>query len=170
VTLDRPTVERVTAERAAVAPPTALERAWQSLREPRHPLLLVAGAFLVGVGIFLGSLRLLSDGDGAETAARGGVVPAEVTVTVLNGTSVTGLADKVSDDVEANGFELGGIGDSERTSDTTRVLYEEGHRKEAKLVARDLGVDDVRPIDRASGAAAEGADVVVIAGEDRARL
>ena len=40
----------------------------------------------------------------------------------------------------------------------------------ANAVASDLGVQSVEPIDSDSSALADGADVVVIAGEDRAQL
>ena len=49
------------------------------------------------------------------------------------------------------------------------VLYERGHEEEAKVVANDLGVDG-RAADRPeSRELAEGADVIVVAGEDRAQ-
>ena len=49
------------------------------------------------------------------------------------------------------------------------MLYERGHEEDAKFVAKDLGVDVVQLIDDESRGLAEGADVVVVAGEDRAQ-
>jgi hypothetical protein len=172
VTLERPAIDRVTADRAAVEPETRLGWLWRRMREPRHPLLIAAAALLLGAGIFVGSLRVLSgDGDGSSTLP-GAIVPAEVEVAVLNGTSTSGLADKVSDDVVANGYTLGPIANSRRKLDRTIVLFSEGSRKAAASVARDLGLNrkDIEPFDARTERASDGADVVVIAGEDRARV
>ena len=48
-------------------------------------------------------------------------------------------------------------------------MYEPGQRRAAKRVAHDLGVKPVQPIDRQTERAAGDADVVVIAGADRAK-
>ena len=82
---------------------------------------------------------------------------------------MTGLAGAVADDVEANGYFLGAVTNSPTPADQTIVLYERGHEEEAKVVANDLGVEVVQLIDPESRSLAEGADVVVVAGEDRAR-
>ena len=52
----------------------------------------------------------------------------------------------------------------------TAVLYADGEKPAAQKVARDLGVDKatVEPVDRETRRLAGDADVVVIAGEDRA--
>ena len=138
----------------------------------RELLMVMAGAFLVGLVIVVGSQVLF--GGGAEppptqTAGGTGVVKEDVEVAVLNGTAVTGLAGAVADDVEANGYFLGAVTNSPTPADQTIVLYERGHEEEAKVVANDLGVEVVQLIDPESRSLAEGADVVVVAGEDRAR-
>jgi hypothetical protein len=51
--------------------------------------------------------------------------------------------------------------------DKTVVMYERGHEQEAEAVARRLGVERVEVIDRETRELAEGADVAVVAGEDR---
>ena len=139
----------------------------------RELLLVMAGAFLIGLVIVVGSqLRFVGGAEPppAETSAGGtGVVKEDVEVAVLNGTAVTGLAGAVADDVEANGYFLGAVTNSPTPADETVVLYERGHEEEAKVVANDLGVSVVQLIDAESRELAEGADVVVVAGEDRAQ-
>jgi len=128
------------------------------------------GAVILGlVGIF-GSERLLEDGSEPGQEPRpGAVVPQVVTVAVLNGTSVPGLGAKVATDVEVNEFTLGDVGNSRKEYDQTVVMYEEDQKRAAQKVAHDLGVNPVQPIDRQTQQEAGGADVVVIAGKDRAR-
>ena len=48
------------------------------------------------------------------------------------------------------------------------MLYEDRQKPAAQKVAGDLGVRKVEPLDRDLRQQAENADVVVIAGEDRA--
>lgn len=97
------------------------------------------------------------------------MVPGEVEVAVLNGTSVPGLAAKVGDDVRVNGFKLGAVANSSNQVDQTVVMYEPGEKRAAKKVANDLGVKPVQPINRQTERAGDGAAVVVIAGADRAQ-
>ena len=68
-----------------------------------------------------------------------------------------------------NGFKLGTISNSRTRFDQTVVMYEPGQRRAAKRVAHDLGAQPVQKIDRQTEQAAGGADVVVIAGADRAK-
>jgi LytR cell envelope-related transcriptional attenuator len=138
----------------------------------RELLLVMAGAFVIGVAIVGGSQILLSEGDDAwvtDTAGGTSIVKEDVEVAVLNGTAVVGLAARVGDDLEANDYTVGTVTNSETPTDETVVLYERGHEEEARVVARDLGVSVVQLIDPESRELAEGADVVVVAGEDRAQ-
>ena len=48
------------------------------------------------------------------------------------------------------------------------VLYPSGKRRSAALVAKDLKISDVQPIDAAIASRAGDADVVVVVGEDQA--
>jgi hypothetical protein len=182
--------ERVSAERPAAARDRPLrpaeaattegvtvyrESAWRRWlrRGPttRELLWVMAGAFLLGVLIVGGSQVLLrgDDQDVPTTTAGAGIVKQEVEVAVLNGTAVPGLAARVGDDVEANGYTLGAVTNSETPAMETVVLYERGHEEEARVVSRDLGVDVVQLLDPDTRELAVGADVVVVAGEDRAQ-
>ena len=71
-------------------------------------------------------------------------------------------------DIEASGYQVGAITNTEPGIQKTEVLYADGRKPEAQKVARDLGVEQVKPLDRELRDLAAGADVVVIAGEDRA--
>jgi hypothetical protein len=168
---ERPAAESITAERMAVY----REPRWRTwLRrgpKTRELLLVMAGAFLIGVVIVAGSQILLNKGDDADitdTAGGTSIVKEDVEVAVLNGTAALGLAARVGDDLEANGYTVGAVTNSETPTDETVVLYERGHEEEAQVVARDLGVSVVQLIDPESRELADGADVVVVAGEDRA--
>jgi hypothetical protein len=172
---DRPASTRVTAERETVAP----EPPWRGwLRrgpDARQLVWIVAGVFALGLAVALVSLQIAGGGDETgsvpdPTVEQAGIVKGDVEVAVLNGTAVPGLAAKVGDDVDANGYTLGAVTNSEAPADETFVVFERGHEEEAQSVARDLGVDMVSPTDSATSAVAEGADVVVIAGEDRAQF
>lgn len=165
VTSERPALERIgTAEHAA-----ALRRMplWRRALErgPRHPLVISLLALLIAAAIVLGVGSLLEP---AENQGRPALAPSEVEVVVLNASSSSGLAGLVAGNLEADDFLV------ERTSvasdpvTKTVVMFAPGARRGARLVARRLGAAKVKPFDRAAEAAADGASVVVLAGEDLA--
>jgi len=174
VAADRPATSRITMERMALVRQPAWRR-WLSMPSPRQLLAIVAGVFVFGLAVALVALQIAGGGDGGTpapepAAEQGGVVKGDIEVAVLNGTAVAGLAAKVGGDVKSNGYELGAVTNSQTPSDETQVFFERGHEEEAKAVARTLGVDSVATVDRESSELANGADVVVIVGEDRADL
>lgn len=170
VTSERPALERITMERAALEPHPRWRRFAASATRPR---VLVGGALaalVLGVGgIFASEALLGGDGSGGRERAAA-IDPADVTVAVLNGTSVDGLAGRVAADVVSAGFERGAVTGTKPGFAKTTVLYADGQKAAAQKVARKLGVDAglVEAIDGDSRRRAGGADVVVIAGEDRA--
>jgi hypothetical protein len=168
-TSERPALEQITTEREALLPHPRWRRFAARVGQPRVLGLIALGAVILGLAGIFGSERLLND-NGAPTRAPkpGAVVPQDVTVAVLNGTSVPGLGAKVADDVQANEFALGNVDTSRKEYDQTVVMYEKDQRRAAQKVAHDLGVKPVQPIDRQTQQEADGADVVVIAGRDRA--
>ena len=96
--------------------------------------------------------------------------PANVTVAVLNGTTVPGLAKTVGEEVEGHGFELGTVAntaDQEQQRAESVILYAPGHEREAMAVSRRLSITQRQRIDAASQELAGDATVVVIAGADR---
>ncbi len=117
-------------------------------------------------------------GGGTETGSTNATAPrvnrGDVTVAVLNGTTVTGLARGASDKLTKAGFKPGVV-----TNDTTNqarsataVLYTEGNRRAALDAARivRVGRDAVQPIDQGTRLlAGEDADVVVSVGADQSQ-
>jgi len=169
-TSERPALEQITTEREALLPHPRWRRFVARLSQPSVLAAIAAGAVILGVVGIFASDRLLNDNTGSQRSRKpGAVVPHDVSVAVLNGTSVPGLGAKVADDVTANNFSLGTVGNSRKEYDQTVVMYEPGERKPAQTVAHDLGVKPIQKIDRATQTAAGNSDVVVIAGRDRTR-
>jgi hypothetical protein len=167
-TSERPALEQITTEREALLPHPRWRRFTARVGQPSILAAIAAGAVILGVVGIFASDRLLNDNGGSQqTRKPGAVVPHDVSVAVLNGTAVAGLGAKVADDVTANNFSLGTVGNSRKEYDQTVVMYEPGEKKAAAKVAHDLGVKPVQKIDRATQQEAGNADVVVIAGRDR---
>jgi hypothetical protein len=178
-------------QQTAIIPPP--RRPWYKrlLASPRYLVLAVAGVLIVGgAGAF--AITELA-GDEASTPSSGGgsaapapeqegqeqdadqerrrppVVPGNVTVAVLNGTTVPGLAARLGERVESQGFQLGTVAntaDQEQQRAESVVLYAPGHEREARAVNRRLGITQRQPMDPASQELAGDATVVVIAGAD----
>ena len=179
-------------QQTAIIPPKRRDPWYRRLlASPRYLVLVVAGLLIFGgAAIFLvqqasddgGDTRASdqpSGGTGGETADQGDdqgggnnkrpVVPANVTVAVLNGTTVPGLAKQVGDQVESHGFRLGTVAntaDQEQQRAESVVLFAPGHVREARAVNKRLGIGQREPIDAASQELAGDATVVVIAGAD----
>jgi LytR cell envelope-related transcriptional attenuator len=170
VTTERPALERITMERAALQPHPRWRRLVGRVSQPRVLSGVAAIAVVLGLAAIFGSEELLKGGGESSQGPRPGAIdPGEVDVAVLNGTSVPGLAAKVGDDVRVNGFRLGAVTNSRDQIDQTVVMYAPGQQRAAKKVAHDLGVKPLQPIDRQTEQTAGDADVVVIAGADRAK-
>jgi hypothetical protein len=99
----------------------------------------------------------------------GAVDPSEVTVAVLNGTTVVGLAAQVWEEVRAGGsFKQGTIGNAARVDQTSsEVLYRDGEARAARAVANRLGIDKTGPVDSVNEEIAGSFDVIVLVGSDR---
>jgi hypothetical protein len=167
------------------------------LASPRYLVLVVAGVLIIGGAAAFGVNELTKDDSGGTTAGTGGAAPAgnsdqgggggggdqakkqapavdpsKVTVAVLNGTTVPGLAKQVGDRVAAQGFQLGTVAntaDQEQQRAESVVLFSPGHRNEARVVGRKLSITQRQPVDAASQELAGDATVVVIAGADLSR-
>jgi hypothetical protein len=88
---------------------------------------------------------------------------------VLNGTSQPGLGATVGETLRRKGFKEGTIGTARRSYQQTVVMYGRGNKGAAQRVANVLGVTPVQPIDRTTREIAGAANVVVIAGQDKAK-
>jgi LytR cell envelope-related transcriptional attenuator len=138
-----------------------------------RPTSLIA-LFVVVLAIVAGAAYLLvsddDDGKGGtgvkQAAAQ--VKPSEIEVTVLNGTSVVGLAATYGDKVEGKGFELGAVTNSNASFDTSVVMFERGHKPEAQKVAKQLQIQKVQLMNGEIEAVSAGAPVAVVVGEDDA--
>ena len=165
----------------AVLPPSARLRGGQRDRdrlEPRYIALIVAGLIVLGGGLAFGVSQLGGDDGGAETAEgpradqqqppAGPLNRSLVTVSVLNGTNVPGLAAQIGDEVESKGFQRGNVANAiDQQRPTSAVLYAEGAERPARVVARSLGISAVEPVDPDSQALAGNASVVVVVGADQ---
>ena len=169
VTSERPALERITMEREALAPHPRLRGFGARVTQPRALVAIGAAAVLLGAAAIFGSEQLLRGGEEEGRQRAGAIDPAEVQVVVLNGTSVSGLAGKVGSDVAAKGYEVVDATNATESFDQTVVMFADKQRPAAQKIARLLGVTAVQPLDRDTRRLANDADVVVIAGEDRAR-
>ena len=107
VTHERPALERITMERAALEPHPRWRRFVGRVTQPRVLVAIGAIALLLGGGAIYASQQLLSDDEGPRGPHVGAIDPADVKVAVLNGTSINGLAGKVSSDLDSSGYEVG---------------------------------------------------------------
>jgi hypothetical protein len=164
-TSERPALTQVTMERAALEP----HPRWRSFRDRiTQPLplaiiavvaIVLAGAAIVGVDEVLQSD---DSGAPAESTVSG------IEVAVLNTTPASGLAGRIATDVEDAGYLRGQVGNLERPTDQTLVMYQPDREKAAKRIAEDLlGGVAIQEIDREVDEASGEADVVVIIGQDR---
>jgi len=180
-------------QQTAIIPPPRQPWYRRLVASPRYLVLVVAGILILGGAGAFGIDQLASDdgtggtpsagsnaapsgngddGGGEAKKNRSAFVPGNVTVAVLNGTTVPGLAKQVGDRVEAQGFRLGTVAntaDQEQQRAESVVLFSPGHKDEARAVSRRLSIIQRQPIDPASQELAGDATVVVIAGADLAQ-
>lgn len=130
--------------------------------------------FVVIIAIVGGVAYLLVSGDdeggngGGAKQAAAKVKPAEIEVSVLNGTSVPGLAATYGDKVEGKGFSLGAVTNSNSSFAESVVMFKTGHKPEAQKVAKQLTISKVQPMSGEIESVSAGADVAVVVGEDNA--
>jgi LytR cell envelope-related transcriptional attenuator len=164
----------------------------QSVTAPRRRSVGTRSVAAAGVGLLVlggaaayGVTRLTGD-DGAGNTANAqannhngvagkprrrsaAVKPGNVTVAVLNGTTVPGLAAALRDRLGAAGWKEGMIDDfSDQQLAESVVQYAPGHQAEAKAVGRTIGITRREPVTADSRVLAGDAAVIVIAGADKA--
>jgi hypothetical protein len=158
---------------------------WYGQIGARYLGLALAGLLVLGSAAVYGVSQLGGD-QGAERSGsaqashgsglakksrriRGAVEPGNVTVAVLNGTTVPGLAAALRDEIAAAGFKRGMIDVySDQQLATSVVQYAPGHEADAKAVSGRLGISRREPVSANSRALAGDATVIVIAGADKA--
>jgi hypothetical protein len=186
---------RPAAQPTAILPPPGRPPWYRRLlASPRYLVLAVAGVLILGGAAAFGVVQLTSDeasppsgqsaagtpagdeqedGDEGERPRRRGarVQPANVTVAVLNGTTVPGLAATLSDRVEDAGFRGGTVADFSPNQQLAEsvIHYAPGHEREAAAVGRRLGISQREAATAESQALAGDATVIVIVGADKAQ-
>jgi hypothetical protein len=178
-------------------PPTSIDEVSKRSRKPLRErlrqihipqaryLALVAGGVVILAGAGLAAFQIVGDdgdaGSGGQakkqhvraggeksTPAAANIRPADVTVAVLNGTTIAGLAAQVGEEATADGFTLGTVTNAARTDQTkSQVLYRKGQKGAADLVANRLGIRSTTAVDALSAELAGSFDVVVLVGTDR---
>jgi LytR cell envelope-related transcriptional attenuator len=148
------------------------ERLRESLGEPRWLIAI----FVVFVVIVAGAAyAVINSSDGEANSGQGGkqsaaakVAPSEIEVAVLNGTATPGLAATWGDKVDRKGFQLGAVTNTAASFEASVVMFERGHKPEARTVAKRLGISKLQLMTAEIKGLAGGADVVVVVGEDNA--
>jgi LytR cell envelope-related transcriptional attenuator len=162
---------------AGVATPPRRPAAWHR-RVGARPVVVA----LVGLLVLVGGAAALVGGDGGDRTgpaqakddnkprrSRLAVQPGAVTVAVLNGTTVPGLAAALRDRLVAAGFRKGIINDFPDPRRAASVVqYAPGHQVAAQAVGRRLRIGTREPVTAEGRALAGDATVVVIAGADQA--
>jgi hypothetical protein len=88
-----------------------------------------------------------------------------VSVTILNGNGVSGAAASEASRVRARGYIVGRVGNAPRGSyGHSVVMYRAGRVREARRLARDLGVGIVSPLDGLRKGDLHGAKLALVVG------
>ncbi|HEX7278033.1 MAG TPA: LytR C-terminal domain-containing protein [Solirubrobacterales bacterium] len=138
-----------------------------------RPSSLIA-LFVVVLALVGGAAYLLiggsddGNGGGGSKQAAAKVKPGEIEVSVLNGTSVPGLAATFGDKVEGKGFALGAVTNSSASFAESVVMFRPGHKPEARQVAKQLKIQKLQPMNGEIESVAADSDVAVVVGEDDA--
>jgi LytR cell envelope-related transcriptional attenuator len=139
------------------------------LAEPRYLVGIFIVAVLIAAGVgyaVLGGSSEAGGKHGKQASAK--QAPSEIEVAVLNGTAVPGLANSYGNKLEGKGFKLGAVTNSSSSFAESVVMFERGHKPEAREVARQLGISKLQLISGEIEAESAGASVAVIVGEDNA--
>ncbi|WP_336922030.1 LytR C-terminal domain-containing protein [Aquipuribacter sp. SD81] len=137
---------------------------WRALRHAVVLLLIIAvvgGTGVVAAGAVLGRWELpftglaggepgdsptgLPTGAACEPASVTAASAEGTTVTVLNGTALTGLAGRTADELEGRGFTLVEVGNADREAEAARVRYPPEAERAALAVAAHLTDEVLEP-------------------------
>lgn len=165
VTSERPALERVTMERAALDPHPRWHRFGGLATQPRWMVVIALVALVVSVAGVIGVQQVLIDDE--PTGQVGTSESQGITVAVFNTTSAAGVAGRVSRQIVESGYLAGEIQSFARDADQSVVMYQPGRKRAARQVAKELEIGAVQEVDRQVEAAVPEADVVVILAQDR---
>jgi hypothetical protein len=157
-------------------------------RPGRATVLIALGAIAAAAIIVLLVSGVIGGGDSSPKTTGNKVAPAQAgspaagtatpsrgdtIVTVLNGTTVTGLARTAADKLQSRGYKVDRVTDAaDQAQQASAVAYADGYRKPALDIARIVGIpaSAVAPIDASTRAVAgDAAQVVVTMGADKAQ-
>jgi hypothetical protein len=162
---------RAWADRASERSVTAVPE--RAAGVPCHLAVALVSVLVVGAAAY-GVTQLTGDDSGNRQADKpkrkiAPVEPGDVTVAVLNGTTVPGLAAALREDMAADGFRKGTIDVfSDQQLAESVVQYAPGRLAAAKAVSRSVGISRREPVSADSRVRAGDATVIVIAGADKA--
>lgn len=136
-------------------------------------IVIVIGALILLAGIVFGATRLLGGDDGGGGGGGGekaplACKPGDTDVAVLNATAQSGLAAGFAKDLEAKGYSVGPITNTESGFETSVVMFAKGAQECAPEVGEVVGVQPSEPMDSEVQGIAEGADLAVVLGDDKA--
>jgi hypothetical protein len=159
---------------------------------PRYIALIVVGILVLGAGAAYGVSQLSSNDNGSPSAAvthngssstsksssssskkahrAAPLNKGSITVAVLNGTTVTGLAATTASKIEQAGFKRGTTDNALTQGQQAEsvVEYAKGNQRAAQAVGKQLGISQYEPIDPETQRLAGDATVAVIIGADLA--
>jgi LytR cell envelope-related transcriptional attenuator len=176
----RPAASRAVSRQTEIIP-RRRSQPWSSRIGARSVAVALVGLLVLGGAAAYGVTQL-TGADGGDDSAKSQanndngsptepkrVKPGNVTVAVLNGTTVPGLAAALRDQIAAAGFKKGTINNfSDQQLAESVVQYAPGHQADAKAVSRTVGISRPEPATAGSSALAGDATVIVIAGADKA--
>lgn len=146
---------------------------WYRRLPARYVALIAGGVLVVGGGAAFAIALIADDGSRTSQVVRQTTPPLDpstITVSVLNGTDVPGLAAQVADTVEDAGFQRGNVANAPTAASAeSAVLYADGARRAARQVGQELDITQVEPMDPDSETTAGNADVAVVVGRDQAQ-
>jgi hypothetical protein len=140
----------------------------RGMPEPRYLAVVIGGVIVLGGAVAFGALQLFGGDENGAAGHNAPLRPGQVTVSVLNGTAVQGLAASVGDAVVSDGFQLGSVGNSANTFTESVVMFARGHKPEAERVSKDLAIPKVRLMTPDIQERSGGSEVSVVVGEDNA--
>jgi hypothetical protein len=185
------------AQTSILTPTSQPREPWyRRLPAGRYIALIVAGALVLGGGAAFGISQLASNDSGSgsdksassqpdssapasdqpsskddkNVTARPAVNPADVTVTVVNGTTIPNLARDTATKLSGLGFQIGNkvTGTGSLAAAESVVQYKPGAEDEARYVAAKLDISQKQPADPDALAQAGTATVIVVLGADQA--
>lgn len=151
----------------------------------RYLAILLVGIAVVGGGIAYGITQLGNDNSSSSgtrqtssSKSKHGnigapskpkvISPGDVSVSVLNGTTVSGLAHTFGSKLEGAGFKVINLVTAQSQVNESVVLFKSGANREARTVADKLHINNIQPANSQAASLAGNADVIVEIGADQA--